>query len=76
MPYPGEQDYSAIDEAYKKASWAKARAVRNALLAETDYLALSDNTMSAEMTTYRQNLRDLPTTYPNIDDIVWPTKPE
>lgn len=76
MPYPGEQNYSAIDEAYKKASWAKARAVRNALLAETDYLALSDNTMSAEMTTYRQNLRDLPTTYPNIDDIVWPTKPE
>ncbi|MAD25181.1 MAG: hypothetical protein CMO44_13510 [Verrucomicrobiales bacterium] len=75
MPYPGEKDYSTIDESYKKASWVKARQIRNALLQETDYLALSDNTMSADMTTYRQNLRDLPATYPNIDDIVWPTKP-
>ena len=75
MPYPGEKDYSSIDEAYKKASWRKARQVRNALLAETDYLALSDSTLTAEMTTYRQNLRDLPATYPDINDIVWPTKP-
>ncbi len=48
---------------------------RNALLAETDYLALSDNTMSAEMTTYRQALRDITShaNWPNLDD--WPTKP-
>lgn len=50
---------------------------RNALLAETDYLALSDNTMSAEMTTYRQALRDITThsNWPNLSDDDWPTKP-
>lgn len=50
---------------------------RNALLAETDYLALSDNTMSAEMTTYRQALRDITThsNWPNLSDDDWPVKP-
>lgn len=50
---------------------------RNALLAETDYLALSDNTMSAEMTTYRQALRDITNhaNWPNLEDADWPTKP-
>lgn len=50
---------------------------RNALLAETDYLALSDNTMSAEMTTYRQALRDITShaNWPNLEDADWPTKP-
>ena len=38
---------------------AALRAERDQLLAETDYLALSDNTLSAEMTTYRQALRDI-----------------
>ena len=35
------------------------RQKRDALLKSTDYLALSDNTLSAEMTTYRQALRDI-----------------
>ena len=35
------------------------RAVRNDLLAQTDYLALSDATLSSDMTTYRQALRDV-----------------
>ena len=50
---------------------------RNALLAETDYLALSDNTMSAEMTTYRQALRDITNhaNWPNLSDDDWPVKP-
>ena len=54
------------------------RAKRNKLLADTDYLALSDNTMSAEMTTYRQALRDLTnglTTKADVDAVVYPTKP-
>ena len=57
---------------------ANLRARRNALLAATDYLALSDNTMSANMTTYRQALRDLTnglTTVSQVNDVVWPTKP-
>ena len=55
------------------------RTKRNALLEETDYLALSDQTMSAEMTTYRQALRDITnglTTVEDIEAVVFPTKPE
>ena len=55
--------------------WNDIRIKRNQLLAETDYLALSDNTMSAEMTAYRQALRDLPASTSNPDDVVFPTKP-
>ncbi len=53
------------------------RSTRNAKLAETDFYALSDVTMSSEMTTYRQALRDLPThdNWPNLNDADWPTKP-
>ena len=54
------------------------RAKRNKLLADTDYLALSDNTMSAEMTTYRQSLRDITnglTTVEDVNAVVFPTKP-
>ena len=57
---------------------ASLRARRNALLAATDYLALSDNTLSANMTTYRQALRDLTnglTTVSQVNTVVWPTKP-
>ena len=42
---------------------AKIRELRNRLLAETDYLATADNTMSDEMKTYRQNLRNVPQDY-------------
>ena len=55
------------------------RAKRNKLLAETDYLALSDQTMTAEMTAYRQALRDITnglTTVEQINAVVWPEKPE
>ena len=53
------------------------RATRDMKLAETDFYALSDVTMSSEMTTYRQALRDSPTheNWPNLEDSDWPTKP-
>ena len=53
------------------------RRQRNAKLAETDFYALSDVTMSADMTTYRQALRDITDTYSSVDDdgFTWPTKP-
>ena len=57
---------------------AKLRVKRNELLAETDFYALSDVTMSSDMTTYRQNLRDLPSgkdTVAKCDDATFPTKP-
>jgi len=51
------------------------RLERDAKLAETDYLALSDNTLSSEMSAYRQALRDITDTYSNLNDVVWPEKP-
>ena len=57
---------------------ANLRAKRNRLLAETDFYALSDVTMSDDMKTYRQNLRDLPAgkdTVEKCEDATWPTKP-
>ena len=54
------------------------RVKRNNLLAETDFHALSDNTLSTEMATYRQSLRDITnglTTKAQVDAVTWPTKP-
>jgi len=50
---------------------------RNTLLAETDYFALTDVTMDAAMTTYRQALRDITAhdNWPNLESGDWPTKP-
>ena len=57
---------------------ADMRQDRNRLLADTDWYGSSDLTMSADMTTYRQDLRDLPagkTTKAHVDAATWPTKP-
>ena len=53
------------------------RAVRNDRLSDTDFYALSDVTMSSDMATYRQALRDLPShsNWPNLASDDWPTKP-
>jgi hypothetical protein len=51
---------------------------RDALLKSTDYLALSDNTLSAEMKSYRQALRDITnglTTVEQVNAVVFPSKP-
>lgn len=54
---------------------ATLRAKRDRLLAATDYLALADHTLSADMTAYRQALRDLPANTTDPANPVWPTKP-
>ena len=54
------------------------RVKRNRLIAETDYLALSDHTLSSDMTTYRQALRDITNgldTVEKVNNKTWPTKP-
>tara|TARA_R100000315_G_scaffold59862_1_gene35989 strand:+ start:116 stop:556 length:441 start_codon:yes stop_codon:yes gene_type:complete len=66
--------YTAVDQTDSE-QWAEIRALRDIRLAETDYYALSDVTMSDNMRLYRQELRDLPASKSNPDDIVWPTKP-
>ena len=71
----------------EEAAWANAaparalaelRSKRNRLLAETDFYGNSDVTMSDDMTTYRQALRDLPAgkdTVEKCENATWPTKP-
>ncbi len=57
---------------------ADLRSKRNRLLAETDFYALSDVTLSDDMKTYRQDLRDLPAGKDTVDkcnNATWPTKP-
>jgi len=48
---------------------------RNAMLAETDWWANSDLTMTQAQTDYRQALRDITETYSSYLDVVWPVKP-
>ena len=71
------------EEAYQAKLDANAavavRSKRDGLLAETDWMGLSDVTMSSAWATYRQALRDITThsNFPhNLTDDDWPTKPE
>jgi hypothetical protein len=70
--------HEAAYQAGLDASVAESnRTKRNTLLADTDYFALTDVTMDAAMTTYRQALRDITAhaDWPNLSDSDWPTKP-
>jgi hypothetical protein len=87
-----EKDFVDLPQHYKKrvgGEWvsmtevekiavlvANLREKRNQLLFETDYFALSDVTMTAEMTVYRQALRDLPENTEDVFNPVYPDKPK
>ena len=84
VAFTAEEEAARDAEETAFANQAPARALQtlrekiNRLLAETDYLALSDNTLSSDMTTYRQELRDLPSgkdTVAKCRNAVFPTKP-
>jgi len=71
-------EHEAAYQATLDAAVAESnRTKRDGLLAETDYFALTDVTMDAPMTTYRQALRDITAhdNWPNLADDDWPTKP-
>ena len=72
-------DQSIVDAAAAELAtenaWSNLRTKRTQLLTETDYLALSDATLSADMRTYRQALRDLPANTSDPANPTWPTKP-
>ena len=55
--------------------WSAIRAERDQLLAASDWMANSDVTMSEAWASYRQSLRDLPSSQSDPDDIVFPTEP-
>ena len=72
----------AEEKAWEDGALARAqadlRSKKNRLLAETDFYALSDVTMSDDMKTYRQELRDLPAdkdTVEKCNNATFPTKP-
>jgi hypothetical protein len=84
VQFTAEEETARDNEETAWANAAPARALadlrqrRNRLLAETDYLALSDNTLSDDMKTYRKDLRDLPAgkdTVEKCNNATWPTKP-
>ena len=84
VQFTAEEETARDNEEAAWANAAPARALatlrdrRNRLLAETDFYALSDVTLSDDMTTYRQALRDLPAGKDTVDkceNATWPTKP-
>ena len=84
VQFTAEEETARDTEEQAWADGALARALadmrekRNQLLAETDYYALSDVTMSSDMTNYRQALRDLPDgldTVEKVNNKAYPTKP-
>ena len=84
VPFTAEEEAArdaeelALADAAPARALADLRAKRNRLLAETDYCALSDVTLTSDMTTYRQALRDLPAgkdTVAKCENAVFPTKP-
>ena len=71
------QDQTWNDAAFDRAM-ENLRAKRNGLLKDTDHYALSDQTLSDDMRTYRQSLRDITnglTTVEDVNSVTWPTKP-
>jgi hypothetical protein len=73
-----DAEEKAWDDGQLNRDLESLRQKRNVLLAETDYLALSDNTLADNMKTYRQELRDLTNGLDTVDkvkNVTWPTKP-
>jgi hypothetical protein len=84
VPFTAEEEAArdAEEAAWEAGAFDRAmedlRAKRNGLLKETDHYALSDQTLSDDMRTYRQSLRDITnglTTVADVDAVVFPTKP-
>jgi hypothetical protein len=74
-----QQDEIAWNNGAFDRAMADLRQRRDSLLKSTDYLALSDNILSAEMSTYRQSLRDITnglTTVEDVKAVIFPNKPE
>jgi len=63
------------DELIAAQPMKELREERNRRIAETDWWASSDLTMTAEQTAYRQALRDITDNATSLDDVTWPTKP-
>tara|TARA_R100001460_G_scaffold43982_4_gene80342 strand:+ start:411 stop:689 length:279 start_codon:yes stop_codon:yes gene_type:complete len=81
VPFTAEEnaqrdaDEKAWNDGAAERNISALRIERNAKLAETDHYGLSDQTMTDDMSTYRQALRDITKTYSSLDEVKWPEKP-
>ena len=66
---------SEITNRITNKAWVNVRTRRNRALKNSDVMALQDRVMTDEQKTYRQALRDLPSTQSDPFNITWPTKP-
>ena len=80
---PVAKEASVISEQNKKQAQIDLTAQRNSLLQGSDWTQVIDNPLTdakkIEWQTYRQELRDLPTAYTDIEsieEVIFPTKPE
>ena len=68
-------NHTLLDDHTSVREMELIRSHRNRLLAETDWTGTPDVTMSDNMKTYRQMLRDIPATNTIYKDVDWGTKP-
>lgn len=76
-----EEEIAINREKKRQLDWIPFREQRDRLLRESDWTQISDYSLISEeervlWAEYRQELRDLPETYPDPFTIVWPSKPE
>lgn len=68
-----------LNDVVSDHQWKDIRSTRDNLIAETDWTQTGDapipDDKKAEFAAYRQALRDIPQTYSNPEDVVWPAKP-
>jgi len=81
---PANRDYAeflvlgAVAEPYTEPpiTWDTIRAKRDQLIRDTDWTMIPGATVDqAQWSAYRQILRDIPQTYTNPEDVIWPTPP-
>lgn len=68
------QGYS-VEPVEQEVAERNVRFRRDSLLQETDWMALSDNTMTPAWGSYRQALRDITSEEGFPYNVIWPTKP-
>ena len=66
-------DVSIAGYVEPEKSWVEIRGERDQRLLKTDWMAVSDRTMTDAQTAYRQALRDIPQDFSDASSVVWPT---
>jgi hypothetical protein len=69
------RELTAEEVAATQPTEASVRSLRDEILAETDWWATSDRTMTQAEIDYRQALRDVPAQAGFPENVTWPTKP-